>query len=52
MKGRGKCGRKEYKRHSALEFLAGETMAVTPLASTELLVMTIPSVAALGLQAA
>lgn len=52
MKGRGKCGREDYKRHSALEFSPGEAMAVTPAASTELLVMTIPSVAVLGLRAA
>lgn len=52
MKGRGKCGRKDYKRHSALEFAAGETAAFTPETATELLVMTIPSVAALGLKAA
>jgi hypothetical protein len=52
MKGRGKCGRKDYKRHSALEFGAGETLAITPDTATELLVMTIPSVAALGLKAA
>ena len=52
MKGRGKCGRKDYKRHSALEFAAGETAAVTPEMATELLVMTLPSVAALGLKAA
>ena len=52
MKGRGKCGRKDYKRHSALEFGAGEALAITPDTATELLVMTIPSVAALGLKAA
>ena len=52
MKGRGKCGRKDYKRHSALEFAAGETAAFTPQTTTELLCMTIPSVAALGLKAA
>jgi hypothetical protein len=32
--------------------LAGETMVVTPVISTELLVMTLPSVADLGLRAA
>lgn len=52
MKGRGKCGRKPYKRHTALELSDGEVLAVTPEAATELLVMTIPSVAALGLKAA
>lgn len=52
MNGRGKCGRKVYKRHSALEFSPGDTLAVTPETSTELLVMTIPSVAVLGLRAA
>jgi hypothetical protein len=52
MKGRGKCGRKEYKRHSALELTAGEVLGVTPETATEILVMTIPSVEVLGLKVA
>lgn len=52
MKGRGRSGRKDYKRHSALEFAAGETAAFAPETTTELLCMTIPSVARFGLAAA
>lgn len=52
MKGRGKCGRKSYLRHSAIEFSSGEAAAFTPEARTELLCMTIPSVTAMGLKAA
>ena len=52
MKGRGTCRSEDYKRHSALEFPPGEAIAVTPATLTDLLIMTIPSVAAMGLQAA
>ena len=52
MKGRGKSGRKEYKRHTAIEFAAGDVAAFTAASATELLCMTIPSVERLGLKAA
>ncbi len=51
MKGRGKCGRKSYLRHTAIEFAPGETAAFAPEACTELLCMTIPSLAAMELKA-
>ena len=50
LKGRGKCGTKEYKRHSALEFLAEEKMTISPVTRTELLIIAIPSVRNLGLK--
>ncbi|MAM68122.1 MAG: hypothetical protein CMM12_05130 [Rhodospirillaceae bacterium] len=51
MKGNGKCGRRYYLRHTAIEVAPGETAAFTPEARTELLCITIPSVAALKLKA-
>ena len=51
MKGRGKCGRKSYLRHTAMEFAPGETAAFAPEVRTELLCMTIPSLAAMELKA-
>ncbi|MGB0629671.1 MAG: hypothetical protein ACPGRZ_03165 [Alphaproteobacteria bacterium] len=52
MKGRGKCGRKSYKRHTAIEFAPGDTAGFTPEVRTELLCMTLPSVTGTGLPAA
>ena len=51
MKGRAKCGRKSYLRHTAIEFAPGETAAFAPEAHTELLCMTIPSLATMELKA-
>jgi len=51
-KGRGKCGRKPYLRHTAIEFSPGEVAKFAPDAETELLCITIPSIVALNIKAA
>jgi hypothetical protein len=43
MKGRGKCGRREYKRHTAIEFAPGDAAGFTPETRTTLLSIRIPS---------
>jgi len=48
IKGRGMCDRKNYKGHTAVEFGPGEHASFRPVSSTELLCLTIPSVAKLG----
>jgi len=52
IKGRGKCGRKLYGRHTAMEFSTGEPARFTAETTTELLCMTIPSVGGLRLEVA
>jgi hypothetical protein len=50
--GAGKCGRHPFRRHSAMELGPGEALRFTPNKNTEILSITLPSVAMLGLKAA
>jgi len=50
--GTGKCGPHSYRRHTSMELAPGEAVRFTPKSATEILSITIPSVAALGLKAA
>ena len=52
VKGTGSCGRHVYRRHTSIELLPGEAISFKPNTQTEVLSITIPSVIALGLQAA
>ncbi|PPR12151.1 MAG: hypothetical protein CFH41_00184 [Alphaproteobacteria bacterium MarineAlpha11_Bin1] len=52
MKGQGRCGIRNYKRHTAIEFKSGEAASFMPAVTTELLCITIPSVTTMGLSAA
>ena len=52
VKGTGNCGRHAYRRHTSMELAPGEKIRFTPKSSTEILAITIPSVAALKLNAA
>lgn len=52
VKGAGDCGKHPYRRHTSIELAPGEKVRFTPRTATELLAITIPSVAALGLEAA
>lgn len=51
VKGTGTCGRRPYRRHTSMELAPGEKVSLSPKSVTEILVITIPSVAALGLAA-
>jgi hypothetical protein len=51
-KGTGTCGRHAYCRHTSMELAPGEKIRFTPKSATEILSITIPSVAGLGLKAA
>lgn len=44
VKGKGKCGRKPYGRHSAMEFSPTEAARFTPETGTQIVSITIPSV--------
>jgi len=50
IKGRGNCGRKTYKAHTAIEFAPGEHASFSPVSPTDLLCLTIPSIVELGLE--
>ena len=52
VKGTGTCGRHPYRRHTSMELAPGEKIRFAPKTTTEILSITIPSVAALKLNAA
>lgn len=52
VRGTGTCGRHPYRRHTSMELVPNEAVRFTPRSATEILAITIPSVAALGLKAA
>lgn len=52
VRGTGKCGSHPYRRHTSIELAPGEAVRFTPKSATEILAITIPSVAALNLKAA
>jgi len=52
VKGTGSIGTGPYRRHTSVELAPGETIRPAPRTATEILSITIPSVAALGLEAA